>query len=420
MAEITSCMLQEVSDNVSRLGLGKPSAGKSTFFKAATLAETEIASYPFTTIKANRGVGYVKVECIESEFDVKCQPAHGFCLNGERFVPVELIDVAGLVPGASEGKGLGNQFLDDLRQADVFIHIVDASGRTDSEGKPAESYNVEKDIEFLEEELNKWYFNIMMKVWKTFSKQAETESKDSDKRNFAKAVANQFSGLKVKEEYVKEVLRDLEFKDKESSSRWNESQVFEFASKLRKVSKPTIIAANKIDLKDSEENYRRIKERFGKEGFLVIPCIADFELALREASKKDLIDYIPGEKTFEIKKDKELSEEQKEALGSIKKNLSKFEYGTGVQEVLNTAVFKLLNYITVFPVDSASKLTDGEGRVLPDCFLLPKGSTALDLAYFLHTDFGDNFIKAIDARSKRALGKSYELKHRDALEIVTR
>src|SRR3990167_5978353 len=123
------------------LGLvGKPSCGKSTFFKAATMAEVAIASYPFTTIKANHGVGYVKVDCIDKEFNTQCNPNHGFCINHKRFVPVDLMDVAGLVPGASEGKGLGNQFLDDLRNADVFIHIVDASGTTDVEGKPTEGY----------------------------------------------------------------------------------------------------------------------------------------------------------------------------------------------------------------------------------------------------------------------------------------
>ncbi len=391
--------------------VGKPSAGKSTFFQAATLAEVDVASYPFTTIKANHGVGYVKIKCIDKEFNTQCEPAHGFCIQGKRFVPVELMDVAGLIPGASEGKGLGNRFLDDLRQADVFIHIVDMSGKTDSEGKPAENYAPEKDVEFLEEELNKWFYNILIKVWKSFSRKAET-----DKKNFAESVANQFSGLKVNEEHVKLALRELELPEKPSS--WSKEQLMDFASFLRKASKPIIIAANKIDIKGAEENYKKIKEKFEKEkGFLVIPCSADSELALRKAAKQGVIDYVPGEKTFSIKKD--LSNEQKKALEKIQKSvLDKFE-STGVQDILNKAVFELLNYIAVFPA-SANKLSDSKGRILPDCFLLPKGSTALDFAYYLHTDFGDNFIKAIDAKTKKALGKSYELKHRDAMEIITR
>lgn len=391
--------------------VGKPSAGKSTFFKAATLAEVEIASYPFTTIKANRGVGYVKIDCLDKEFSVDCNPSHGFCLNHKRFVPVELMDVAGLVPGASEGKGLGNKFLDDLRQADAFIHIVDSSGKTDSEGKPVENHDPVKDIEFLDKELDNWYFNILMKAWKVFVKRINTSDE-----NFSEAVSKQFSGLKVTEENVKQTLRNLNLPERPIS--WKSEDLKKFSSSLRKLSKPTIIAVNKIDLPSSEENYKRIKEKFSD--LLVIPCSADSELALRRASKAKIIDYIPGEKTFTIKEDKGLSQEQKKGLDKIKDGvLSRFPFGTGVQEVLNQVVFGLLDHIAVFPA-SANKLRDSKGNILPDCFLLPKGSTALDFAYYLHTDFGKNFIKAIDARTKRALGKSYELKHRDALEIVAR
>ena len=389
--------------------VGKPSCGKSTFFKAATLAEVEIASYPFTTIKANHGVCYVKVDCIDKEFKTQCNPNHGFCINNNRFVPVELMDVAGLVPGASEGKGLGNQFLDELRKADAFIHIVDASGTTDAEGKPVEDYDPAKDIEFLEDELNKWYFNILMKAWKSFSRKAELE-----KDNFAEAVAKQFSGLKVDENDVKTVLLNLNFSEK--SSQWKEEQLMKFASELRRESKPMIIVANKIDMDKAKENYEKLKKDFPD--LIIVPCSADSELALREAAKADLVEYIPGERDFKIKGD--LNEKQKAGLDKIKREvLDVFETGTGVQEVLNKAVFELLEHIAIFPA-GANKLADSKGNILPDCFLMPKGSTALDFAYFLHTDFGKNFIKAIDARSKRALGKDYELKHRDALEIVTR
>jgi len=389
--------------------VGKPSCGKSTFFKAATLAEVEIASYPFTTIKPNHGVGYVKVECIDKEFKVQCQPSHGFCINHFRFVPVDLMDVAGLVPGASEGKGLGNQFLDDLRNADAFIHIVDSSGLTDENGKPTENYDPCKDIEFLEDELNKWYANILKKVWKTFARQTEIEDKD-----FAKAVAKQFSGLKVDEYHVKDVLKQGNFSNKPAS--WNDEEVKIFASMLRKKSKPMIIAANKVDMPQGRENYSKLRAEFPN--LVIIPCSADSELALREAAKAGLIRYIPGEKEFKIVG--ELTDKQKSALAVIKKNvLDIFSEGTGVQSVLNSAVFSLLKYLAIFPA-GAHKLADSKGRILPDCFLMPEGSTALDFAYYLHTDFGKNFIKAIDARSKKALGKDYKLKHRDGIEIVTK
>jgi hypothetical protein len=391
--------------------VGKPSVGKSTFFKAATLAEVEIASYPFTTIKPNHGVGYVKVECIENEFKVKCMPNHGFCIQGQRFVPIDLMDVAGLVPGASEGKGLGNQFLDDLRQANAFIHIVDLSGTTDAEGKElaGKEYDVCNDVRFLELELDRWYFNILAKVWKTFSRQLDT-GKDV---NYARAIAKQFSGLGVSEEHAKAVFRKLE--NTEHLSRWTEDQVLRFASLLRKESKPMIIAANKIDAEKGQDNFEKLKKTFPD--LVIIPCSADSELALREAAKHGLIEYIPGDIDFRIVK--ELNEKQKAALDKIKDGVLDSYGNTGVQEILNYAVFGLLGYLAIFPA-GASKLADSKGRILPDCFLLPPGSTALDFAFFLHTDFGNNFIKAIDARSKKALGKDYALKNRDALEIVTR
>ncbi|MEA3399461.1 MAG: redox-regulated ATPase YchF [Patescibacteria group bacterium] len=404
--------------------VGKPSVGKSTFFKAATLAEVDIASYPFTTIKANHGVGYVKVECVEKDFNTKCNPNHGFCIDGNRFVPIDLMDVAGLVPGASEGKGLGNQFLNDLREADAFIHIVDISGTTDIEGKLCESHDPAEDIQFLEDELNNWYFNIFKKGWRTFSRRVDMQG-----QKLSDAISTQFSGLKVNEEHVKKVL--LKTKLSEKCSEWSDEDVLKFSSELRKLSKPMIIAANKIDVASGKENYERIIKEFPD--LIIIPCSADSELALRQAVKAELIEYIPGEKDFVLTEgvedtlkgtrtsdNKILNKKQLEALNKIKENvLNKFEVGTGVQEVLNKVVFNLLGYLPIFPA-SANRLADSKGNILPDCFLLPPGSTALDFAFFLHTDFGNNFIKAIDAKTKRALGKDYNLKARDALEIITR
>lgn len=390
--------------------VGKPSVGKSTFFKAATLAEVEIASYPFTTIKPNRGVGYVRVECIDKEFKTKCNPNHGFCIDGQRFVPVDLMDVAGLVEGASEGKGMGNQFLDELRQADAFVHIVDVSGETNEKGELTKNYDCSKDVLMLENELDLWYLGILKKVWRGFARTIEVAKSD-----FAKAVAKQFSGLKVTEEDVKSVVREGNF-DFANSSKWEDSKLKEFASELRKKSKPMIIAANKVDTENGLENYKSLKKNFPKA--IIIPCSADSELALRQAAKFGLIKYLPGDREFETLK--ELNKKQKDALEIIRKNvLGKFETGTGVQAVLNKAVFELLGYIAIFPA-GATKLADSKGNVLPDCFLLPGGSTALDFAYYLHTDFGKNFIKAIDARTKQARGKDYILKHRDAMEIVTK
>ena len=390
--------------------VGRPNTGKSTFFKAATMADVLIANYPFATIKPNHGVGYVKVDCIDKEFKTQCMPRMGYCKNHIRFVPVDLMDVAGLVEGASEGKGLGNQFLDDLRQADAFIQVVDLSGMTDAGGKPTKDYYPGNDIKMIEKELDLWYFGILKKVWKTFARQLE-----SSHENFVQAVYKQFSGLKVDEEMIKKIILRTKL-DVEKPAHWTEEETFMFARELRIESKPMIIAGNKSDTEKAEENYLKLKKDFPNTS--IVPCSADSELALREASKAGLIDYLPGERDFKILK--QVNEKQKAALEAIKKNvLDKYEEGTGVQFILDSIVFNLLKYIAIFPA-GVHKLADSKGNILPDCYLLPLGSTALDFAFKLHTDIGNNFVKAIDARTGKAVGKEYKLKHRDALEIAVR
>lgn len=389
--------------------VGKPSCGKSTFFKAVTLINVLIANYPFSTIKPNRGIGYVKLDCIDKEFKTNCNPQKGYCINHKRFVPVEIMDVAGLVEGASEGKGLGNQFLDNLTSADAFIHIVDVSGETDSEGKETKNHNPANDIIILENELDLWYLGILKKVWKTFTKTIQ-----NTKTDLSESIANQFSGLKVNREDAKTVLKKLKFNE-EKPSEWTDEQLKKFAHELRHLTKPMIIAANKIDKPDSKENLERIKKAYPE--MKIIPCSADSELALKEASKLNLINYIPGDSNFEMKN--ALNEKQKLALEKIKESVINIYGSTGVQEILDYVVFKLLKYIAIFPA-SANHLSDSKGNILPDCFLLPEKSTALDFAYHIHTDLGKNFIKAIDAKTKQAIGKDHQLKHRDALEIITR
>lgn len=390
--------------------IGKPNVGKSTFFKAATLAEVLIANYPFATIKPNHGIAYVKIDCIDKEFKTQCMPRTGFCMNHIRFVPIDLMDVAGLVEGASEGKGLGNQFLDDLRQADAFIQVVDLSGGTNEEGKPSQNYYPGRDIEMIEGELDKWYYGILKKVWKTFARTLEMEHS-----NFVQAVYKQFSGLKITEEMIKKIVLKTKL-NPETPAHWSQEEIFRFARELRIESKPMIIAGNKSDTEKAEENYNRIKEEFPH--VIIIPCSADSELALREAAKAKLIEYIPGERDFKIIK--ELNDKQENALKLIKKNvLEKYEHGTGVQYILNYVVFDFLKYLPIFPA-SPHKLADSQGRILPDCYLMPPNSSALDFAYKLHTDIGKNFVKAIDARTGKAVGKDYKIKFRDALEIATK
>ncbi len=390
------------------LGLvGKPSCGKSTFFKAATLADVLIASYPFATIKPNHGVGYVRVKALCKELNVKCNPRTGYCNGETRFVPVDLMDVAGLVEGASEGKGLGNQFLDDLRQADVFLHIVDISGTTDAEGHEGNGNPIE-DVRMLERELDKWYVGIFKKVWNKLSRGLQ-----SSKEDVAKSISKQFSGLRVGEENVKDVILKLGL-DVGQIAFWSEEDLFKFASALRHLTKPMIIVANKIDKENAKTNFEKLKKEFNN--LIIIPCSADSELSLRQASKAGMIEYTPGACDFIIHDDK-VNLEQKNALESIKRNILDIFGSTGVQDILDGAVFDLLKYVAIFP--AGAKLSDSKGNILPDCFLLKDGSTALDFAYHLHSDIGDKFVKAIDIRTKMAVGKDHVLKHRDGVEIMT-
>jgi len=391
--------------------VGKPSSGKSTFFKASTLAEVEIANYPFTTIKPNHGTGFVKVDCVDKEFNVKCNPKFGYCISGKRFVPVDMLDVAGLVPGAHEGKGMGSEFLNDLNQADALIHIIDISGSTDEKGEevPTLSYDPANDIRFLETELDMWYLRLIKKGWEDFVKKTVQE-----KTELHKALVKHLSGLGVTETLVESLLKKLNVDD--DMKKWDDGILKGIAIELRKKTKPMIIACNKTDVPGAEKNFEKLKKEF--QDYILIPCSAESELALREAAKHDLIDYIPGENEFKIKNEEKINEKQKNALEFVEQNVLKKYHTTGVQEVLDKAVFDLLKYITVFP-GGVNKLQDQHGNILPDCFLMPQNSTALDFAFKLHTDIGNNFIKAIDVRSKKPVGKDHLLKNRDVIEIAT-
>ncbi len=386
--------------------LGRPNVGKSTFFKAATLVNVLIANYPFATIKPNRGIAYIKIRDLAADFGKVSNPREGYVKEGWRFVPFELMDVAGLVEGASQGKGLGNEFLNDLSTADAFIHVVDMSGESDSEGKPAETHDPSKDIRIIEQELDLWYLSILKKVWATFARTVEMQ-----KKKFEEAVAKQFSGLKVTQEDVRHVLLKSSLNPEHPTS-WSDAQLAQFAQLLRKTTKPMIIAANKVDRPLGFQNYEKIKASFE---CTVIPCFADGELSLRQADKAGLISYIPGGSSFEVKG--VLSEKQRGALDQIEVIMREFG-STGIQAVLNAVVFDILKYVAIYP--AGAKLSDSKGNVLPDCFLMPPGTTALDFAYRLHSDIGRDFVKAIDIKTRQAVGKDHVLKSGDGLEILTK
>ena len=391
--------------------VGKPNTGKSTFFSAATLAAAEIANYPFTTIKPNRGVGYVRTPCVHEEFKVKDNPKNSLCLDGVRLVPVELIDIAGIVPGAWEGRGLGNQFLDEIRRADALIHVVDASGGTDCEGKtckPGEHDPLE-DVKFLEREITMWMVAILKKDWSKISRTAE-----ADKKGIASHLEERLTGLGIRRQYVAEAIR-LANLNVDKPATWSDEDFYRFVDYLRRLSKPMLIVANKIDLPTAEVNVERMK----KLDYMVIPCSAEAELALRRAAEKQLIDYKPGDRDFKITQPEKLSAGQIKALEAIREKVLQKNGTTGIQEAMNMAYFKLLNMITVYPVEDLEHLSDHNGRVLPDAYLIPKGTTAHQFAYLIHTELGESFIYAIDARDKRRIGEDAILKDRDVISIVS-
>jgi ribosome-binding ATPase YchF (GTP1/OBG family) len=390
--------------------VGKPNVGKSTFFCAATLASAEIANYPFTTIKANRGVAFVRGRCPHLDFNTQCVPRNAGCDGGTRMIPIELLDVAGLVPEASQGRGLGNQFLDDLRQANALIHVVDASGSTDMEGNaiPPGSHDPVEDIKFLEREIALWIRGIMEKGWEKASRQAHMSGQP-----VAPVIHDRLTGLGVTEAQVLAALREANLPDNPMS--WEAEELLRIADAVRRYSKPMIIALNKADLAVDVALDRLSKAAGG----MSIPTTAESELALRRAAKAKLVDYIPGEDHFKVTEPSKLNANQAKALEKIGEGVKRLQ-GTGIQKCLEKAAFELLDLIIVYPVEDESRLTDHDGRVLPDAFLVPKGTTARGLAYKVHTDLGEGFIRAINVRTHRTVGHDYVLQNNDVLTIISR
>jgi hypothetical protein len=397
--------------------VGKPNAGKSTFLNAACLTSAKVADYPFTTIDPNPGKAYVKRPCVCRQLNVTDNPKNSICQDGIRLAPIDMLDVAGLVPGAHEGKGRGNKFLSDLGQADVLLHIIDFSGATNEQGEIVAPGTTDPldDIKFLEDEICYWLKQIV-----------ERDSKDWDKflrasviskTTIHQAIFERLSGLGVTENQVTTAIKDAGLQNKKLTE-WGDDGTLEFARALQKVAKPIVLVANKVDRAEGRKNFERISAMPEYEG-KVFPCSALAEFFLRTLAKNEIIDYVPGASEFTIQDEDRLSAKEKTTLDKIKSDILDVFGSTGIQAAIDKAIFEILEYIFVYPVQDQNKFTDHDGRVLPDVFLVKNGTKLIDfVARKIHTDLAKNFIHGINAKNQRRLSGDYELQPDDVVKIV--
>ena len=396
-----------------KIGLiGKTNTGKTTFFNSATLGSGEISNYPFTTRQATVGNASAITLCVHKEFNVLDNPKNSRCVDGWRFIPVELVDLPGLIKGAWKGKGLGNQFLSIAAQSDALLHIVDVSGGIDASGKITEPGTGDPiaDIADIEEELVMWYLKLLEgnrdKISRTINSGGDMIS----------ALTEIFRGIGVREWHVKSALEinkliDAKFDD------WDPAKAKDFSWSLREISKPTLLVANKVDLPFASENFKRLREEY--KGSIIVPASADAELTLRRAESRGMIKYLPGDERFEINNQQKLNDKQRWALNFIRKDILGEYLRTGVQFAINVTVFKLLRMNAVYPIADVSKLSDKHGNILPDVYLMKSGSTVEDLAREIHTELVKGLLYAIDIRDGLRLPTNYHVKDRDILSIVS-
>ena len=426
-----------------RIGLvGKPNVGKSTTFAALTESAVEIANYPFTTIDPNVGVTFLPAELncpcqtlrekretdgrleLLSSDDTRagslCEPRTGTCIGHCRTVPVTLVDVAGLVPGAHDGKGRGNQFLNDLAQCDVLIQVVDASGGTDIEGNPLGPGSCDPIDEhtFLVEELAMWIHGILNTGWNRGVRRVQAEGE----RGLIDFITAQLSGIGGSESMVMNAI--VSFKAENSNLgvpwEWDPEVRTSLAHHLRRAVFPLCVAANKADVAESG-SWDALAIKVESEGGILLPTSADSELALRRAAKAGFIDYPPGAQNFSLTEagQSSLNDAQRNGLEAISESLERLG-GTGLVDLVSRIVRERLDRIVAYPVQDESHWTDGDGRVLPDALLIQRGTTAKGLAYAVHSDLGDGFIRAVDGRTGRVIGAEHELNDNDVIKIVAK
>ena len=339
-------------------------------------------------------------------------PNNSKCKDGWRYIPVELIDLPGLIKDAWKGKGLGNQFLSIAAQSDALLHVVDCSGSIDASGKITEAGTGDPVSDFadIEEELIMWYQKILEGNRDKVSKNINSGTELVD------AFTDLYMGIGVKKNHVIQALKISELEEKKFDD-YDSQDTKQFAKILRKISKPTLIVANKIDVPGADKNFNRLRERYNE--VITVPASADSELTLRRAEQQQLIKYSPGSEQFDIVNPEELNDKQTNALNFIKQDIMGEYMRTGVQFAINVTVFKLLKMNAVYPVADETNLSDKKGHVLPDLILLKDGATVKDLANEIHTGLSKGLLHAKDLRYNLRLPTHYQLRDRDVISLVS-
>lgn len=333
----------------------------------------------------------------------RCRPNYGSCVNGKRSVPIELLDVAGLVPGAHEGKGLGNKFLDDLRHADALIHVVDVSGTTDAEGKATRGYDPSVDIEWLRGEIVRWIQGNLMEKWGSIKRRHVAV-----KASAVDTLQAQFSGYGSTSALVARVLDKLQLK--EPLEEWSNETILKVVNAFTDEKFPTVLALNKIDHPDADRNIAKIAKQ--QPADRIVLCSAISEVFLRKLAKQGYIKYKEGSEYLDTREDlieqgdpdggglKEMDDKLKQRIENLK-DMVLYRFGsTGVVQVLTRAA-ELLGLVPVFPVKNIHTYgsgASGSTAVFRDCVLVKKGSTVADVARKIMGDAPIAFIEGDGGR----------------------
>ncbi|MFP3133114.1 MAG: YchF-related putative GTPase [Nitrososphaeria archaeon] len=395
--------------------IGKTNAGKTTIFNTVTGRNEPIGNYMFTTQNPVSGTTYVTSPCVHKEFGVVDNPINSKCIDGWRYIPIEIIDLPGLIKGASYGRGLGTRFLSEAMKADAFIHVVDASGSIDEDGRIAEPGTGDpfRDYQEIEGEIVQWYKNLLENNLDKILKKIETTKNEQQAIN---VVYETLAGVKITKLHIIQALEDLGVSIYDFRSMSDE-KLWRLASLLRDISKPTLIVANKMDIPVADSGFKQLKDKIKDK--IIVPVSANLELLLKRAEQKGTVRYNPAEENFLVIDSSNLSKDEKKALDFFNKFLIREMMRAGTQFALNVAVFKLLRMNVVYPVADPKKLSDKKGNVLPDAYLVPDGSTVKDLAEIIHSELAVGLLYAIDIRTGLRLPPTYRIKDRDVLHLVS-